>query len=129
MYWYYFQSARGVRVWWKEWITRLQIIQFTIDLGEDTSLISLSLVFCIQGLLTAPGFIYFATYNLLASKYYPTLPRVGDCAGTEAAALTGCLILSSYLFLFVSFYLATYSKTFKKAPIETTSKKASHRKL
>lgn len=33
MYWYYFQAARGVRIWWKKYITVLQITQFVLDLG------------------------------------------------------------------------------------------------
>ncbi|KAI9781224.1 MAG: hypothetical protein M1816_002447 [Peltula sp. TS41687] len=89
MYWYYFQSARGVRVWWKEWVTKLQIIQFVIDLG----------------------FVYFASYTYFTSTYFPNMPSYGRCAGEEFAAFAGMGILSSYLLLFISFYLATYRKT------------------
>ncbi|GAB1314366.1 Fatty acyl-CoA elongase/Polyunsaturated fatty acid specific elongation enzyme [Madurella fahalii] len=92
MYWYYFQSARGVRIWWKEWITRLQIIQFIIDLG----------------------FVYFASYTYFTSTYWPWMPNAGKCAGEEFAAFSGIGILSSYLFLFISFYFATYKKDGKR---------------
>ncbi|KAI5863001.1 GNS1/SUR4 membrane protein [Durotheca rogersii] len=102
MYWYYFQSARGVKVWWKEWITRMQIGQFILDLG----------------------FVYFATWDYVASVHAPWLPHVGRCAGKPVAAICGCLILSSYLVLFVMFYIATY----RKAASRVTNKK-SHEKV
>ncbi|TVY93517.1 Elongation of fatty acids protein [Lachnellula willkommii] len=98
MYWYYFQSARGIKIWWKEWITRLQIIQFVIDLG----------------------FVYFASYTYFTSTYWPWMPNAGKCAGEEFAAFAGMGIISSYLLLFISFYLATYKKDGKRP----TSRKA-----
>lgn len=101
MYWYYFQSARGIRIWWKEWVTKFQIIQFIIDLG----------------------FVYFASYTYFTSTYFPQFPNFGHCAGEEFAAFAGIGILSSYLVLFISFYLATYRKDGKK----TTSRKAVRR--
>ena len=66
----------------------LQITQFVIDLG----------------------FVYFASYTYFTSTYFPDMPSYGKCAGEEFAAFAGMGILSSYLLLFISFYLATYKK-------------------
>ncbi|KAI9760641.1 MAG: hypothetical protein M4579_001505 [Chaenotheca gracillima] len=99
MYWYYFQSARGIRIWWKKWITKLQIIQFVIDLG----------------------FVYFASYTYFTSTYFPNMPNCGQCAGEEFAAFAGMGIISSYLLLFISFYFATYKKTGRRDSIAARS--------
>jgi hypothetical protein len=56
------------------------------------------------------GFVYFASYTYFVSTYHPALPHWGHCTGEEFAAIAGCVILSSYLVLFISFYIATYRK-------------------
>ena len=89
MYSYYGLAAAGIRVPWKKQITIFQIVQFVIDLFV----------------------VYFASWTYFTSTYYPWLPNMGSCAGEEFAAVAGCIILSSYLALFILFYLATYKKT------------------
>ncbi|KAI1319445.1 hypothetical protein EDD11_004022 [Mortierella claussenii] len=93
MYYYYMRSAAGVRIWWKQYLTTLQIVQFVLDLG----------------------FIYFCSYTYFAFTYFPWAPNAGKCAGTEGAALFGCALLSSYLLLFINFYRLTYNAKVKAA--------------
>ena len=94
MYWYYFLSARGIRVWWKQWVTRLQIIQFILDVI----------------------FIYYTTYSRYAIDFFPdTLPHCEYCHGSRVAMTWGCSIISSYLVLFISFYKRIYNKKTKSA--------------
>jgi fatty acid elongase 2/fatty acid elongase 3 len=57
------------------------------------------------------GFVYFASYTYFTSTYFPHMPNAGSCAGEEFAAFAGIGILSSYLLLFISFYLATYRRS------------------
>ncbi|KAJ1651390.1 Fatty acyl-CoA elongase/Polyunsaturated fatty acid specific elongation enzyme [Dispira simplex] len=99
MYYYYWRASCGVKIWWKKYLTLLQITQFIIDLG----------------------FVYFCAYNYFSATYYPTLPHMGTCAGTESAALFGVLLLSSYLFLFIQFFFKTYTKV---PAIKPAAKKA-----
>ncbi|KAG2181170.1 hypothetical protein INT43_008752 [Umbelopsis isabellina] len=86
MYWYYARTAGGHRIWWKKYLTTMQITQFVIDLFV----------------------IYFCSYNYFTSTFWPFMPYYDKCAGEEIAASFGVFLLTSYLFLFVNFYRKTY---------------------
>lgn len=58
--------------------------------------------------------MYFASWTYFTSTYFQWLPNAGKCAGEEFAAFSGMAIISSYLLLFISFYLATYKKDGKR---------------
>lgn len=89
MYYYYYATAGGARIWWKKYLTTMQIAQFIIDIFV----------------------VYFGTYEHTAAKYFPdTLPHIASCAGAEDAAVFGCLLLTIYLGLFINFYFQTYKK-------------------
>jgi fatty acid elongase 3 len=50
---------------------------------------------------------------------------MGKCAGEEFAAMAGIGIISSYLVLFISFYIATYNKAAKTGrPRRNTGQKS-----
>jgi fatty acid elongase 3 len=71
------------------------------------------------------GFVYFASWDYFISTYAPHLPHMGTCAGEPYAAVAGDVILSSYLVLFISFYIATYKKAERgKASMKAAAKKA-----
>jgi fatty acid elongase 3 len=81
----------------------MQIIQFVVDLhlvyfGSKTYL---ALVIAL--LTNSSAYSHFANARF-------NLPNIGDCAGSESAAVFGCLLLTSYLGLFINFYLQTYKK-------------------
>ncbi|KAG2150012.1 GNS1/SUR4 membrane protein [Suillus cothurnatus] len=94
MYYYYYATAGGAKIWWKKYLTSMQIIQFIIDIV----------------------IVYFGTYQHYAATHYNHLPHWSNCAGTETAALFGCGLLTTYLGLFINFYIQTYKKSAKGRP-------------
>ncbi|KAI7869972.1 fatty acid elongase [Spinellus fusiger] len=87
MYYYYYRTSLGYKIWWKKYLTSMQIIQFVIDL----------LV------------VYACSYTYYAYTFTNGMPNFGNCAGKDLPAVFGCFLLTSYLFLFINFYHATYS--------------------
>lgn len=88
----------------------MQIVQFVIDLFAVYFASTFPYIFLpSQHVLTLMSFL---GYNYFATTYFPNMPTLGSCSGTESAAGFGCLLLTSYLLLFIDFYIRTY----KKAP-------------
>jgi fatty acid elongase 3 len=97
---------------WKKYLTTMQIAQFVIDLCVvymGSQCISTPLERSSR--LNVSSCFSFSAFSHFSFKYHPSaLPWFGDCAGTEYAAMMGCLVLTSYLFLFINFYIQTYKK-------------------
>jgi hypothetical protein len=54
--------------------------------------------------MTERAFSYLQTpaYTHFAMSRFRSLPNMGDCAGSESAAIFGVSLLTSYLFLFIA---------------------------
>ncbi|KAN0079839.1 GNS1/SUR4 family domain containing protein [Tylopilus felleus] len=84
---YYYATAGGTKLWWKQHLTTIQIIQFVI-------------------MLTVGG---FTSYQFVAYEWFPEyLPHMGGCSVTPTASIVGIGITSSYLLLFLDFFYETY---------------------
>jgi len=82
MYCYYMIATFGYSVWWKKHLTTLQILQFVLDL-----------IFCFYAFTIG----WFSNYQ--------------DCAGDGFCAFVGITLISSYLLLFIDFFIETYQKS------------------
>jgi len=82
MYCYYMIATFGYSVWWKKHLTTLQILQFVLDL-----------IFCFYAFTIG----WFSNYQ--------------DCAGDGFCAFVGITLISSYLLLFIDFFVETYQKS------------------
>jgi len=51
----------------------------------------------------------------------PAFAYVDNCSGSESAAYFGAALLTSYLFLFIDFYIRTYNRPTSK-PAKSTTK-------
>jgi hypothetical protein len=85
MYYYYFQTTQGNRVWWKKYLTALQIVQF------------------------CAGMITCAMYVALKSGMV-NAGQAETCGGSYGTAAFSVGVNCSFLLMFSSFFRKTYAK-------------------
>lgn len=109
MYYYYMLSALHIKVWWKKYLTQIQIVQFVIDIGVCC--------YCAtQGpfLEMVRAWDWFTIVTEISPKY---------CHGTLAGSMSGIGIIFSYLILFLVFYANTY-KSGKAVKVKGSNRKS-----
>jgi len=82
MYYYYFLAERGIHVWWKKYITKIQIVQFVMDISTHIM------------------------------WYYYVKVALYDCSGRENVWVYhfANFVIGSFLVLFIKFYYDAYKK-------------------
>ncbi|KAJ3091831.1 hypothetical protein HK102_013293 [Quaeritorhiza haematococci] len=114
MYYYYARTAiSSKRIWWKKYLTTMQITQFVIDLAVIYVVSWSNLVTTpeepvrtFRESIVKPALTYTNPETGLEKTI--ELPHLGECNGSLAAVVAGCFILTSYLALFVQFCVKTY---------------------
>ena len=115
MYYYYaVTSISAKKIWWKQHLTTMQIVQFVIDL--------LVINFCMYVRAATDWSPYvkqhygitlpIPSWGVLGGGYAPEVDLSGraTCAGTYSAAFMGIILINSYLLLFIEFFFKTYKK-------------------
>jgi len=80
MYYYYYLAEKGIQVWWKKYITKIQIVQFVVDMS-----------------------LHFMWY------YYAQV-KGHDCSGDIYIYHFGNFVIMSFLLLFIKFYIDSYKR-------------------
>ncbi|RKP10636.1 fatty acid elongase [Thamnocephalis sphaerospora] len=98
MYYYFYLASMGVRVWWKKYITTMQISQFVLDIIV----------------------VYSCVYNYYAERL-SILPYMRSCNGSGGfGGVFAAALLTIYLGLFAKMYRDTYVRGTRKR--ESTTK-------
>ena len=118
---YYYATAGGAKIWACFFFLR-KILQFLIcivveEVPDNNADFAVHHRPCtcilwqyVLDFLSSNCYSCLKAYSHTAAAYYPHLPHVGNCSGSEGAAFFGCALLTSYLGLFINFYMQTYKR-------------------